>query len=128
MTHGNSKYSKALASEICEHIANGGTLAEKCRELELGYTTVFDWEKKYPEFAEQIAHARVIGYEIIAERTRETARGRGDSTDDVQRDKLIIEQDMKLLAKWSPRYADKAHLHHTGQVSLAGLIAESQKE
>ena len=114
MTHGNSKYSPKIAAEICEHISNGGTLAEKCRELEIGYTTVFDWEKKHPEFAESIAHARKIGYEVIAERTRETARGRGESTNDVQRDKLIIEQDMKLLAKWSPRYAEKAQVELSG--------------
>jgi hypothetical protein len=37
-----------------------------------------------------------------------TARGKGDSTGEVQRDKLIVETDLKLLAKWSPkRYGDK---------------------
>ena len=36
------------------------------------------------------------------------ARGTGDGTDDVQRDKLIIESDLKLLSKWDQRrYGDK---------------------
>jgi hypothetical protein len=37
-----------------------------------------------------------------------TARGKdaqdgGDSSGDVQRDKLIVDTDLKLLAKWDPR-------------------------
>jgi hypothetical protein len=48
---------------------------------------------------------------VIAARTRETARGFGDSSGDVQRDKLIIETDLKLLAKWDPkRYGDRLDL------------------
>jgi hypothetical protein len=57
--------------------------------------------------SDDIACAREIGYDVIAANLRNTARGMGDSTNDVQRDKLIIDTDLKLLAKWSKKYADK---------------------
>ena len=47
---------------------------------------------------------------------RQTARGKGladggESTGDVQRDKLIVDLDTKLLAKWNPRrWSDKLEL------------------
>jgi hypothetical protein len=40
----------------------------------------------------------------------------GESTNDVQRDKLIIETDLKLLAKWNPKkYGDKVNVEATGK-------------
>lgn len=63
------------------------------------------------EFSAAIAHARLEGFDAIARRIRATARGRGDSTQDIQRDKLIVETDLKLLAKWDPkRYGDRLNV------------------
>lgn len=74
--------------------------------------TIRDWQEGKVEsvpatISADIARAREIGYDAIANRARETARGKGDSTKDVQRDKLIIETDLKLLSKWSKRYNDR---------------------
>lgn len=64
-----------------------------------------------PEFSSAIARSRLEGFDAIARRARQTARGRGDSTQDVQRDKLIVETDLKLLAKWDPkRYGDRLNV------------------
>ena len=64
-----------------------------------------------PELASAIAQARLEGFDAIARTARETARGRGDSTKDIQRDKLIVETDLKLLAKWDPkRYGDRINV------------------
>lgn len=70
--------------------------------------TIRAWADKDETIARAIARAREAGFDTIAHRVRETARGAGDSTADVQRDKLIIDTDLKLLAKWDPkRYGDK---------------------
>lgn len=66
------------------------------------------WEAADPEVAKAIAHARAHGFDAIAQRARKTARGYGtelggDSTGDVKRDRLIVDTDLKLLAKWDPR-------------------------
>ena len=60
------------------------------------------------DISRAIARAREEGEQSIAFRARQTARGAGDSTGDVQRDKLIIDTDLKLLAKFNPkRWGDK---------------------
>lgn len=109
-----SKFTQALADEICERLSEGQPLAWICRDKHMpARRTVSDWRKAHPEFDEKFLTARDDGYDAIAERTRATARGKtdeqgGDSSGDVQRDKLIIETDLKLLAKWDPRrYGDK---------------------
>jgi hypothetical protein len=69
-----------------------------------------------PEVSQAIAHARDLGWDAIAHKARATARGSGDSKGDIQRDKLIIDTDLKLLAKWDPkRYGDKIQNEITGK-------------
>ena len=105
--------SPEIEQKIIKGISHGTPLAVLCRELGVGRRTVYDWRDADPEFAAHIARARESGYDAIASRTRMTARGKGeeeggDSTGDVQRDKLIIETDLKLLAKWDPkRYGER---------------------
>lgn len=97
-----------IEEAIIDGLCAGTPLAQLCREQGIGLSTVYDWKDRDDELAGRIARAREIGFDVIASRTRETARGNGDSTADVQRDKLIIETDLKLLAKWDPkRYGDK---------------------
>jgi hypothetical protein len=80
---------------------------------------VWDWEQVDETIAQAIARAREDGGDAIAQRARETARGAGDSKGDVQRDKLIVETDLKLLAKWHPkRYGDMNTTKHEGGINL----------
>jgi hypothetical protein len=120
MTGRPSKFTQAIADEICARLAKGEPLTEICDDKHMpGYQTVYDWEKKHDGLSVAIARARDHGHDAIAARTRQTARGKGDSADDVQRDKLIIDTDLKLLAKWNPRkYGDRQEIEHTGGVTL----------
>jgi len=116
------QYDRAtLVPLICEELARGVTLEEVCSRPGMpSPNAVHGWRRADPEIAEHFAHARDVGMDAIAERVRRTARGvppehGGDSTGDVTRDKLIVETDLKLLAKWSPRYADRvAHTNRDG--------------
>jgi hypothetical protein len=64
-------------------------------------------------FWHSINARETVGFDHIAVTMRDTARGLGDSSGDVARDKLIVDTDFKLLSKWSPKkYGDK--LQHTG--------------
>lgn len=109
-------FTQDIADRICARLSEGEPLAQICRDD--GFpdpSTWRDWCAKDETLAFAYAHAREVGYDAIAHRTRETARGLGDSAGDVQRDKLIIETDLKLLAKWSPkRYGDKVNHEVTG--------------
>lgn len=88
-----------------------------CRQV------VHDWRKDDDEFSQRFARAREDGYDSIAFGMRDTARGKGESTKDVQRDKLIIETDLKLLSKWDPkRYGDKLEVEATVQGNINIVI------
>lgn len=105
-------FDQATASVIAERIATGEPLEAICRDLPEAPTsrTVRRWIESDPTLASDIAHARDIGYDVIAWRARDVARGVKDagSTGDVVRDRLIVETDLKLLAKWDPkRYGDR---------------------
>src|SRR5262249_54902884 len=84
--------------------------------------TIRTWVAENPAFASDIARARIDGHDAIAERTRGVARGDvgAGSTGDVQRDKLIIDTDLKLLAKWDPRrYGERLALDHDGKLEIS---------
>lgn len=110
-----TKKTPELLNLIGERLGRGEPLASICRDesIDIDPSTVRDWINSDEEVSRVIAHAREEGEKAIAYRLRATARGfkedlGGDSTGDVQRDKLIIETDLKLLAKWNPRkWGDK---------------------
>lgn len=99
-----------LVDAICTMVSEGNTLTLACRENGISVSAWDNWVNGDDALSGRFARARALGHDAIASRTRETARGQGDSTDDVQRDKLIIDTDLKLLAKWDKRYADKLGL------------------
>lgn len=103
-----------IIDAIIAGLSEGTPLTIICRGLGIGLSTVYDWREIDPDFAGNFARARDAGWDTIAARTRLTARGDGDSKSDVQRDKLIIDTDLKLLAKWDKRYAEKSMHEHSG--------------
>lgn len=128
-----------LVEAICEALSVGTPMAEVCRgEGMPSVRVVHDWRHSDPSIAARIAHARELGGDVIAQRLRNTARGLtpdkgGDSTGDVQRDALIVNTDLKLLAKWFPaQYGDRMALTNAKGdgdarievVSLADQLAE----
>lgn len=117
-----STYTAGTADAICKRLSKGEPLTQICRDEGMpAKRTVSDWRKAHKDFDEAFLEARDEGFDAIAARLRCTARGKisddgGDSTGDVQRDKLIIDTDLKLLSKWDPRrYGDKQTLEHTGE-------------
>lgn len=104
-----------LVPDICTRLADGEPLTVICRSLGVPKRTVDEWRSADPMIAAQFDDARDHGYDAIAKRIREVASGKHrkgkDSSTNVQRDKLIVETDLKLLAKWDPRrYGDKIAL------------------
>ena len=119
-----SKYSDALIREICIRLADSEPLACICRDEGMpDPSTVWDWMQAKPEVSQAIAHARNLGWDAIAHRARATARGEGDSKQDVQRDKLVIDTLLKLLSKWEHgRYGDKLAIESKGTMAVAVTI------
>lgn len=121
-----SLYTAEVVDSICARLSTGEPMAEICRDEGMpAARTVRDWMKERPEVSAAIACAREEGFDAIAVKARETARGKGESTSDVQRDKLIVDLDLKLLAKWDPkRYGDRTTLAGDPDAPLVGLTDE----
>lgn len=136
-----SSYTKAVADKICERLSIGEPLAVICRDIGVGYRTVYDWMDANKEFAANIARARDSGYDHIADDCMAIADcGINDKRIDdngnevidneaIQRSKLRVETRLKLLAKWSPKkYGDKQQIEHSGELNLAATLAERRKK
>lgn len=116
-----SKYTEALANEICERLSKGEPLAVICRDERMpGYRTVYDWMEGKPAFSASIARAREEGFDIIASDCLSIADSSPYADDGpvvVARDKLKVETRLKLLAKWDPkRYGERIVQEHVGAV------------
>lgn len=118
---------------ILERISNGEPLAQICRDAKMpSMAAVNNWRRNDAAFDGDFARARESGHDLIAARCREVARGLGESSGDVQRDRLIVETDLKLLAKWDKRYSDKlivdstSTVKHTYDAATLDRLAESE--
>lgn len=112
MAYTDEQRTEAIAKVIAG-LRIGTPLTVICSEEGMpGIRTVYEWRDADADLSADIARARDAGFDAIALRTRETARGSGDSKGDVQRDKLIVDTDLKLLAKWDKRYGDSVQLRH----------------
>ena len=106
----------ALELELLDRLSAGETLMGICRDEHMPVRqSWYGWMEQDADLFGRIQRAKEKGCDAIAEHTREIARGRGESSGDTQRDKLIIETDLKLLAKWMPRrYGDRQMVEQSG--------------
>ena len=113
---------------ILSRLKKGEPLAIICREEGMpDPSTIWDWAQKSETIAQDIAGAREIGHDAIAANTRLTAKGvEGYSSGDVQRDKLIVETDLKLLAKWDKRYGERTTHEIEGRLETLGSLADHE--
>lgn len=128
-----SKFSDAIASEICDRLSRGEPLAVICREAHMpAVATVSDWKKAHQSFFVAIARAREEGFDAIAAQCMEIAddekhdwvlskKGMLTSEVAIGRARLRVETRLKLLAKWDPkRYGEKLAVdaNHSGAVRV----------
>ena len=123
-----TKKDMELINAIGLRLGQGEPLSAICRDVKICDDSVRNWMRDDEEVFRVIARARAEGEETIAFNLRETARGRGESSLDVQRDKLIIDTDLRLLAKWNPkRYGDKLELAGDAERPLTVAIDVAPK-
>ncbi len=136
-----SLYTPEIVKEICDRLCTGEPLEQICRDDHMpSATTIHEWTrlasdqktkvKSVPEYVSgAIAGAREVGYDAIANGARMVARGLEGSTGDVARDKLIIETDLKLLAKWhAKKYGDSTTIKGDKDNPIALSLAVALEE
>lgn len=103
---------------IIDRITDGEPLAQICRDPDMPcQSAVNNWRRNDAEFDGDFARAREAGHDMIASNIRQVARGGEGSSGDVARDRLIVETDLKLLAKWDKRYSEKVTVHSESTVT-----------
>lgn len=129
-THG-VQYSEELAREMVADHASGMTVEDVCRKPGRPCSRTFrSWCSTYAWLDEAMKEARPVAMDEIASRARRTIRGKtedqgGESTGDVQRDRAIVELDLKLLSKWDHgRYGDMTSIKHSGEIGKRELTDE----
>lgn len=107
-----------MVEKICDGLRDGIPSTIVCRRLGVSPEAFRDWRRKDVAIANMADAAFEYGMDMIAHRSRKTARGEkptmtldgnpdpeaGESTGNVDRDKMIIWHDMLLVSKWDNRY------------------------
>jgi len=108
---------KALELELIDRLIAGETLMAISRDEHMpDRKSWYNWMDQDEDLFLRIQRAKDKGCDAIAENARVVARGMGESSGDTLRDKLIIETDLKLLAKWMPKkYGDRRMVENTGE-------------
>lgn len=111
-----------IKDQLVEWLSEGKTLQDFCRQDEMpAFRTLYDWQDADTDFAANIAHARIVGHDAIAEDCLQLADKEPlevfDEAGNKRYDpgsiawrKMQIETRLKLLSKWNPKYSDKTIL------------------
>ena len=118
-----SKYTSELAQELCDRISRGEALREICRDEHMPeWRTVYDWLERDANLSAQVAHAREVGYDAIAEHSLaimdsqplavfDEAGNKRYDPGSIAWNKNRAEHRLKLLACWNPKkYGTKVQL------------------
>jgi hypothetical protein len=126
---GTRVYPKKLEDEICERLANGEFLRAICRDEHMpSWTRIYQWVAEDPAFAARVAHARELGFDVMAEEViriantplegieteEEAGRLKVKRSDMLGHRRLQVDTMLRLLAKWCPsKYGDRQQVDLT---------------
>lgn len=104
MAKRQTKRTPEVEERIIDGLSNGVALRVLCRQDDMpAWRTVYDWMRADEEFAAQVACARDLGFEALAEDILDIADNTRAISDHVQLAKMRIDTRLKLLACWSPK-------------------------
>ena len=124
-----------IKDRLIAWLSEGNTLMDFCRvEVHPSFRTIYNWQAEDPVFDANIARARDIGHDAIAEESLQLAdkeplavfdeagNKRFDPGSIAWR-KMQIDTRLKLLAKWNPKkYGDKTVLAGDPDAPLAVTV------
>ena len=110
-----TKYSETVSDDICDRIANGKSLINICGELNLSYSQVMVWLRKYPDFTDKYARAREIQADWYADEIISVIDNAKSDRNEIERAKIKIDALKWIASKLKPKkYGDKIDLTSNG--------------
>jgi hypothetical protein len=105
---------KLALEAICAELAVGKSLRAICRQYSFPESTIRGWLLDDEEAFAQSARARELGCDALADECIDIADGEAGVTDPTDK-RIRIDTRLRLIGKWSSRYADKQKLEHSGK-------------
>ncbi len=123
-------YTEEKADEICNHIAEGNSLASYCRvEGNAKYSTIMQWLVKHESFAEKYTRAREEQGEADADAVSDIRMKVMSGELDPQAARVAMDAAKWTAAKRKPKkYGEKLELEHSGSVSLTPDARQAEIE
>lgn len=127
-------FSQEKADAICARLAEGQSLRKACATEGIAPATVLGWVDANPAFSEQYAHARMRGYQLLADEIIDisddsegdiidTEHGPKVDAERVARSKLRVDSRKWMLAKMLPKvYGEKIEATHEVGESITGIV------
>jgi len=135
-------YNQETADKVCELLASGLSLRKSCEGLDTSPQSILRWVQSVPEFAEQYARARELGYMLLADEIQDISDSgtkaviqNPDGTfsvnpEAIQRDRLRVDTRKWILSKMLPKvYGDKLDVTSKDQqigFTVADAVAIAQ--
>lgn len=130
-------YTQEKGAAICARLSEGLSLRKAC-EAESGPdpSTVLRWVDQEPEFAQQYAHARMRGYQLLADQIIDisddsdgdivdTEHGPRVDAERVARSKLRVDSRKWMLSKMLPKvYGEKTETTHEVGESVTKIVRQ----
>lgn len=116
-----TKYTEALAADICDRIIMGQSLHSIAQAVGIHVMRVYDWMEKHPAFREQYARAReqqadLMDHQIVAVAQRALKRDGDPDKLDPQAARVAIDAFKWRAAKLKPKvYGDKVDVTSGGE-------------
>lgn len=131
-------FNQTAADEICNRLAKGESLRKICGsdrdDFLPGQTTVFQWLRELPDFAQQYAHARESQADHYVEEIIEIADAPNVTNNpetgepemrDPARDRLRVDARKWVASKLAPKkYGEKVETVHSGTITVAKVERE----
>ena len=101
-----SIYTEEIAEAILDRLAEGMPMKKICKEDGMPcYMSVLRWQRKFPEFGDLAARAKIDGTHALADECLEIA---DDTKADPADRRVRIDTRLRLIGKWNSRvYGDK---------------------
>ena len=133
---GFSAYTDRVAAELCSRVAAGKSVTRVCREEGMPcLTTVTNWAKERPEFAEMLKAAKEMYAEFLVDEALEivddtdddiieTPRGPLPNSAAIQRAALRSKMRQWIAAKYKPQqFGDKLEIEGGNAVQVVQVFA-----
>jgi hypothetical protein len=129
----NTKYTEAMATEICERLAGGESLRSICNDENMpDERRVREWasDPTHP-ISPRYARAREVGYMLMADELLEISDSKTGEDDaaTVQRDRLRVDTRKWLLSKMLPKvFGEKITNEVTGSLTVRETVDKPPTE